>query len=797
MVTITAQQLYALSPIERQRVEAQIRIQEQQAAAVEQQEAALEAERMRLGEVQEMQRRAAEEAGALETAKYLWRRGKGLPPDSPKLVKKYYQQLWTSGYMQVPSPAGVYQLPTGELMSLDPRRAPLPSGAVKVGPPGFIPEAERVEVSEAPIFPALPPLLPETYAERAGVPVIPPAAEEFLRKLRPPVEAEVVPYEPTAVLTPYEAAKAAIFEKAKEIKAKPFFEKIREAVLPLREKYPALFRLGGIPPREGEIVFGVGGKIVGRNLPYGMSRYSKSVDWFRVQEGKLVPIPPEDRPKTIVGAAAEAVWGIAGLVPEELEFGPQVEISPGLWDLPGQVIFDVIFSPLFGQMKAAKVKGKTTLKAVKKADKRTIDKVRDILDKAIHSGKGKTDVEKDLAKLMKAYKDGATAAGVDKKIIDMNLKSMLDYSLSEGYFVYRPELPITKEVIKPTIEEVFAGLPITEISPETLPSIYAGLGLYERAWTPEEQFLKAREAWLRERPVEDYGIGIETPEFRAFAKPSNIFESTAPEGNVFVGLEPGIRGRFGDLGVSAVSPRVLEGLSPRARARIEAEERMREIERLRGAQWDGLASADVLQSRLRDAQESATRERLKSGQAAWTGLASASALGQATSTVQTTRLKYRLKEPLKPRFPRPRIPRPKLKLRPRIPPPLMWWPRDRARRVRRRRPVRRPGEFFIPEIRRRGKWFPISRPTGLFKAVTAGKRRVARTLAASLRVRGPRGLVLLTPFGPKWRRAKRDPFVIIERRKFRLDVPSEISEIQKARRKKKRKKKGGGNEFFK
>jgi len=91
---------------------------------------------------------------------------------------------------------------------------------------------------------------------------------------------------------------------------------------------------------------------------------------------------------------------------------------------------------------------------------------------------------------------------------------------------------------------------------------------------------------------------------------------------------------------------------------------------------------------------------------------------------------------------------------------------------------------FQAEIRRRGKWLAIGKPTAEYgKALKRGAKEVEQTLAASFRIR--KGEKLISPkIAYGFRLAKREPFVAIEKRRFRLKQPKEKFEIQRAKRKK-------------
>jgi len=96
---------------------------------------------------------------------------------------------------------------------------------------------------------------------------------------------------------------------------------------------------------------------------------------------------------------------------------------------------------------------------------------------------------------------------------------------------------------------------------------------------------------------------------------------------------------------------------------------------------------------------------------------------------------------------------------------------------------RRPSQLFIPEVRRRGKFYEVGRPTAFFKALSTGSKKVKETLGASLRIKKAKTgeVVPLTPFGV-FRKSKSEFGVLVQRRGTRLSSRKERKEIQKARR---------------
>lgn len=95
--------------------------------------------------------------------------------------------------------------------------------------------------------------------------------------------------------------------------------------------------------------------------------------------------------------------------------------------------------------------------------------------------------------------------------------------------------------------------------------------------------------------------------------------------------------------------------------------------------------------------------------------------------------------------------------------------------------------FFTAQVRRKGIFTNIGRTQNFDDAFNLGVGRVKTTLGASLRVLDPRGQpVRLSPRTREFRPAKVgkgvNPFVLVQRRPFRLSSRSEVSEIQASRR---------------
>lgn len=108
---------------------------------------------------------------------------------------------------------------------------------------------------------------------------------------------------------------------------------------------------------------------------------------------------------------------------------------------------------------------------------------------------------------------------------------------------------------------------------------------------------------------------------------------------------------------------------------------------------------------------------------------------------------------------------------------------------------RRPGEqFFIPEVRRFGRFIPVGKPAPRKKALEIGVGKLRQTLAAALRLRRPgtKEYAKIARETREFRPGKKgkDIFVLVQKAPYRLGTRAEVTEIIKAR-------KAGGAKFFK
>jgi len=145
-----------------------------------------------------------------------------------------------------------------------------------------------------------------------------------------------------------------------------------------------------------------------------------------------------------------------------------------------------------------------------------------------------------------------------------------------------------------------------------------------------------------------------------------------------------------------------------------------------------------------------------------------SPISSPTSPPTTTIISPRYSPPVPPRTP------------PKTPPILTF----------KTKPITKQKGIFSVQVRRRGKFKTIGKGLGYRQAFQLGKERVGKTLGATFRIRGgptPKGVGTL--LGPTLRVKKGKPRTFVEKERFRLSSPFEISEITGARKKKKRRKK--------
>jgi len=109
------------------------------------------------------------------------------------------------------------------------------------------------------------------------------------------------------------------------------------------------------------------------------------------------------------------------------------------------------------------------------------------------------------------------------------------------------------------------------------------------------------------------------------------------------------------------------------------------------------------------------------------------------------------------------------------------------------RVVKEPTEDFSIYIRRGGVWRKVGEEETLKLATRKAEGIVSTTLAASFQVKRDKTPVKIDILGKEFRPAKREPFVYVEKRKFRLGTRPEVKEIQMFKKKAPKKKKNNPN----
>jgi len=104
--------------------------------------------------------------------------------------------------------------------------------------------------------------------------------------------------------------------------------------------------------------------------------------------------------------------------------------------------------------------------------------------------------------------------------------------------------------------------------------------------------------------------------------------------------------------------------------------------------------------------------------------------------------------------------------------------------------IKRVGNLYKIYSRREGEWFQIGTSTTFESAKAKGRSYTKQTLGVSVRISKNKKLI---PFslGSEYKPSKKDPFTLIQKRKFRLGTKSELKEISFFKRIKRRKKKRG------
>ena len=93
----------------------------------------------------------------------------------------------------------------------------------------------------------------------------------------------------------------------------------------------------------------------------------------------------------------------------------------------------------------------------------------------------------------------------------------------------------------------------------------------------------------------------------------------------------------------------------------------------------------------------------------------------------------------------------------------------------------KPSAKYIAELKRFRKFFAVGSASTPQEALNIAKMKARETLGASVRVRAPKGFLPVAP-SEEFRLAKRDPFVLVQRKTSRISSFGEKKEIQQARK---------------
>ena len=141
--------------------------------------------------------------------------------------------------------------------------------------------------------------------------ITPETVAEFREAMAPPVPErlppEVITPPEMPPLPPEELPWGERFKRRLEERY-PFYAKFREEAKRVAEWVER--RVPRPTLREGETVYMLGGKVY-RKLPYGMTPFSRGVDWYKIREGRLEPI---ERPVTAVEAISRPFWEAAEVI---------------------------------------------------------------------------------------------------------------------------------------------------------------------------------------------------------------------------------------------------------------------------------------------------------------------------------------------------------------------------------------------------------------------------------------------------------------------------------------------------
>lgn len=252
-------------------------------------------------------------------------------------------------------------------------------------------------------------------------------------------------------------------------------------------------------------------------MPYGLQPYRRKDKRFQITKFLI------EKPTEFITGEKPPVWQM-----EFLDYMLKIGI----------------FAPYMTTMatKKGKVKPKQKSKQkLVKVSKKLRDRVVSDLDDVIKNSKTKQEANRNLLEYMKDFKEEMRARGISEDVINENLKSIFEYAQSRDFLLIKvgfgaEQKIATTDILKPIVEE-FIGVskvPVGKIAP----SVFAGMGLYER-YAPSELLQPPK---LKPRVEEKLGAG-------------GVFSGTAPTGRIGLldtgKISPlGELGKFGDLGVT-------------------------------------------------------------------------------------------------------------------------------------------------------------------------------------------------------------------------------------------------------
>jgi len=248
----------------------------------------------------------------------------------------------------------------------------------------------------------------------------------------------------------------------------------------------------------------------------------------------------------------------------------------------------------------------------------------------------------------------------------------------------------------------------------------------------------------------------------------------------------------GDMGVQPEAVREINWLGTKDKMKVRetawlfkpevtlSKEKLKELEKQKERLGLGLpsilAQPSILKQQPAYKQPSALAQPPALAQPLPSALAQPSLLRQPQAYKQVPRQIPRIKQVLKPKIP--------FLIKPKV-----------VVKAKEFRVVKEPTEDFSIYIRRGGVWRKVGEEETLKLAARKAEGIVSTTLAASFQVKRDKTPIKIDILGREFRPAKREPFVYVEKRQFRLGTRPEVKEIQMFKKKapKKKKKKNNPN----